>query len=212
MSVNLSAIIDKLALKFLSKGREIDGLWIGSLTDDDQGRARGRVEAAFALIKSTDPIQYRRTTRHLRRIWINVIPNGLAQYQSSIDACLIDERYVLSEETSIEMIASSVVHETTHARLDHLGIQYEEKKRSSIERICLGREVAFLKRLPGCEKLLQETVYARNYYAEMPEYFTNQKFNERAIDGIASAMRYLNAPSWFIKCTSRLSRRRRKRV
>jgi hypothetical protein len=119
MSTGRKAIMDKLELRLVAKGRVIDGVWVGA-SDNDDPKARERVEAAFALIKNADIIQYKRILRHLKRIWIRIVTSSArACYRPSIDACALDERYVLSPDTSIEMIASSIVHEATHARLDH---------------------------------------------------------------------------------------------
>ena len=173
MSTGLQLLFDKIALRFCSKGRVIDGVWIGSFNNDDPERARELAESAFTLIKHHDPIQYQRVCRHLRRIWVTLIPAYSGWYNARLDACVLSEKHVLSEDTSVEEIASTIVHEATHARLEHLGIQYDEKRRSSVEKICIGREVALLRRLQGCEKLLSQAAYKRQYYANHPEFFSN---------------------------------------
>jgi hypothetical protein len=208
MSANLSELFDQFSLRFLSKGRAVDGLWIGSYNNDDPKGARERAEAAFAFIKQYDPIQYKRILGHLKRIWVDIIPGSLACYKSQLDACVLDQRHVLSEDTSLESLASNIVHEATHARLQHWGIAYDEQRRSRIERICIGREVAFLKRLPNSEKLVKRAEYERDYCANTPEYFSNEKFHERHVEGSLQALRDLRAPNWFIALTTRLMRLR----
>ncbi len=124
-----------------------------------------KVEAAFTLIKLHDPIQYNGICRHLKRIWVIVIAllkPGLTM-QASMFASSIRS---MSCQTLFRLRRSlrTIVHEATHARLEHRGIRYEETRRSSIERICIGRELALLKRLPNCAKLSNEAEYKRQYF------------------------------------------------
>jgi hypothetical protein len=43
-----------------------------------------------------------------------------------LNACLLDERVVASETTTLEWIASTIVHEATHARLEKWGIAQDK--------------------------------------------------------------------------------------
>jgi hypothetical protein len=198
MSTGLKLLVDKIVLRFCSKGRVIDGVWIGSAKNDDPKRAREAAESAFALIKLRDPVQYQRICRHLKRIWVTIIPTQFAWYSARLDACVLDERFVLAVDTPIERIASTIVHEATHARLEHLGVRYEEKRRPLIERICIGREVAFLKRLPNCEELVSHAEKRRKYFSSNPDFFSETQFKQRHLDGSVKALRDLGTPPWVI--------------
>ena len=46
---------------------------------------------------------------------------------------MLDERFLANPETSVEMIASTIVHEATHAKLERLGVSYAEDRRARIE-------------------------------------------------------------------------------
>jgi hypothetical protein len=111
----------------LSTGREIDGLWVGT-TESKPHPALCRVDEALQLIKCHDTLNYSRVTRYLDRIWVNLIPSARAHYDPSLNACIIDERYLLPETMPIAKIASTIVHEATHARLDKLGVAYVEAR------------------------------------------------------------------------------------
>jgi hypothetical protein len=198
MSTGLKRLFDQIGLRFASKGRVIDGVWIDAIDEGDPDRARQKVEAAFALINQHDPIQYKRICRHLKRIWILFVPAKSGCYDAGFDACLLNEKYVLSDSVSVENIASTIVHEATHARLRHWGIRYEEKQRSPLERICIGREVALLKRLPNCDQLLSQTEYKRQYCATHPEFFSDTLALQRHIEGSLKALRELDTPAWVI--------------
>ena len=60
---------------------------------------------------------------------------------------MLDERFVTNPETTIERIASVIVHEATHARMERCGIGYAEDQRARIETVCFRRELAFAVRL-----------------------------------------------------------------
>src|SRR5689334_16546942 len=129
--VTRPSLADKFAL-WLSKSRVIDGLWIGSAQSEPEP-ALQRVEAAPQLIERTAPLHYRRVKNNLSRIWVQLVPHGAGCYLHSLNACVLDERVVASETTTLEWIASAIIHEATHARLEKRGVHYEEAIRHRIE-------------------------------------------------------------------------------
>src|SRR5882672_5312369 len=125
-------LLDRMQLA-MSTARHVDGIWIGSWrTPEDLTR----VERALLLVKQHSPLHYSRIISDLERIWIFLLPDGLAEYNHSLKACVLDERYVADSATSVEQIASTIVHEATHARLERYGIRYQEDQRARIEAIC----------------------------------------------------------------------------
>jgi hypothetical protein len=163
----LAVLSEKFLLKS-SSGEEIAGLWVGTWKDESPGDIR-RVEEALDLIKNNDPLQYAHVTRYLKRLWVTLLASNRAEYHRSIDACVLDERFVRSETTTIPKIAAVIIHEATHARLEHWGIRYDEKQRSRIEEICYRREIAFVDRLPNCEDLRSQLVYELDWYIANPD-------------------------------------------
>jgi hypothetical protein len=140
------AVLDRLNF-WLSTRRKVDGLWLGT-TESKPHPALRRVEDALGLIKRHDPLHYSRVLHNLEQIWVHLLPHALACYDGSAKACAFDERFVLLEKTTLERIASTIVHETTHARLEGWGVRYDEDKRPRIEAICLRRELNFVAKLP----------------------------------------------------------------
>jgi hypothetical protein len=118
--------IDRLAIWWLGTNRDIDGLWVGT-TESKPYLALRRVEDALRLIEECAPFHYARVLRHLTRVWVNLAPSSDAYYDRTLNACVLDERFVLRETTTLEMLASTIVHESTHARLERWGIEYLEK-------------------------------------------------------------------------------------
>ena len=171
-----------------------------------------RVEEALQLIKRHDMFDYSRITRNLDRIWVHLIPSGEAHYERSLNACVMDERYVLREAMTLERIASTIVHEATHARLEGWGISYVEERRSRIEAICLRRELSFLAELPDSESLRDEIVRTLEWCSTNPDYLSAASFRERENQGYVETLRYLGVPDWLIDFLMRAVQRRRSRA
>jgi len=197
---------DRIRL-WLSTKREVDGFWVGSMEDDPYQGLR-RVEDALQLIKRHDPLNYLRVTRNLDKIWVHLIPSAEAHYERTLNACVLDERYLLKEEMTLDRIASTIVHEATHARLERWGIVYEEESRYRIESICLRRELNFLTKLPDSEHLKEEIARALEWCATDRDHLSDASFREREDQGQLETLRYLGAPSWVVRLAMWLIRRR----
>jgi hypothetical protein len=179
-----------------SRGRRIDGLWIGRFLSDP--RVLDRVEEALRLIKTHDPVRYARLLRDLDRIWVTLLPTSLGEFSDALNACKVDERFVLAESSTPEMIAATIVHEATHARLMHRGIGYEgEAFRARVERVCFRRERAFAAKLPdGTEIRTQADSRLEGYPTE---YWADAAFVSRLDEGSVESLRYLGRSERFIK-------------
>jgi hypothetical protein len=81
-------------------------------------------------------------------------------------------RFVLLETTTLEEIASTIVHEATHARLERWGISYDEKQRSRVEAICLRRELNVAASLPHSEPLREQIARTLEWCASDHDYFS----------------------------------------
>jgi hypothetical protein len=192
------SLADKLAL-WLATSRMTDGLWIGSSHGDDAETALQRVEAALELMEKLSPLHYGRVKSSLSRIWVKLLPHGAGCYLHSLNACLLDERVVASETTTIEWIASAIIHEATHARLEKRGISYDEAVRYRIERACARRELDFALHLPpGADVLLDEIKWRLGRCHEGNASFTDQKMWEGIEQGDVEIVRHLGAPEWLI--------------
>ncbi|MEH2507512.1 hypothetical protein V1290_006323 [Bradyrhizobium sp. AZCC 1578] len=171
-----------------------------------------RVEDALQLIKRHDPLNYLRVTRNLDRIWVHLIPSAEAHYERTLNACILDERYLLKEEMTLDRIASTIVHEATHARLERWGIIYEEESRYRIEAICLRRELNCLAKLPDSGPLQEEIARTLEWCATDQDYLSDASFRDRDDQGQVETLRYLKAPDWIVRFAMWLIRRRRARA
>lgn len=198
-----ATVADRIDI-WLSTSRTVDGLWVGS-TDVKPEPGLARVEEALRLIKDHDPLHYARITGNLERIWVDLLPDARASYAPRLNACKLDERFVLLETTTPQQIASCIVHEATHARLERWGISYaDEKARSRIEAICLRRELNFVGKLPQNEPFREEIARMIEWYSNDHEFFSDMNSRQRWQQGMVEALRHLGTPDWIISILLKL--------
>ena len=181
----------------MSTVRHVDGLWVGSWRGIPEHLTR--VETALLLIKQHSPLDDARVVRELERIWVFFSFQGIGEYNHALKACVLDERHVADPATTVEQIASTIVHETTHARLDRYGIEYREEQRMRIETICFRRELAFSRRLPDSAELRESIAYGLEWIQTNAARFRNDTFEEGHATGGVAALRYLKTPEWSIR-------------
>ena len=151
-------LVDRLALAMCT-ARRVDGIWIGSWGRTPEEDLT-RVERALLLIQQHSPLDHARVVRELERIWVDLSFHGLGEYRHSLKACILDERYVADPATTIERIASTIVHEATHARLERYGIGYKEELRTRSRRSVSAESWPLLfacPTAPNCSSRLHDT-------------------------------------------------------
>jgi hypothetical protein len=190
-------LADRVELR-LSSGKQVDGLWIGTSLDREPEPILRRVQDALLLIKAYDGIRYNRLLCDLDRVWVRTLPGALGNFNRVLRACELDRRFVLAETTTSELIAATIVHEATHARLFHCGIGYDEKQRSRVERICFRRELAFAGKIPNGAHV-REMVERTLPLSEDEKYWTNEGFEGRHNQVHTEALRDLGAPEWLVR-------------
>jgi hypothetical protein len=191
---------DRYNLMF-STSQIVDGLWVGTMEFGAKPGLRRAIDA-IQLIKDHDPLSYARVVGHLERVRVHFVPHGLAMYVHRLRTCVLDERFVLAETTTLERIASAIVHEATHARLEGWGIEYVEQERTRIEAVCHRRERSFAGRLPNnenSEQLRQQIADSLAYYSNNHDYFSDASLQKQTEDGNVETLRYLNVPDWLIR-------------
>lgn len=171
-----------------STGRELDGLWIGTMWDDGEPLLR-RVEEALALIRQHDARRYACLRRDLSRIWVRLLPGDRANFLAAARACQLDVRFVDDETVSIAELATTIVHEAAHARIDRC-VPYREDLRARIEAACRREELAFARRLPQAGEVLEE---ARSWLESPPpdDTWSRAAFRQRREEGVDEMFRYL---------------------
>jgi hypothetical protein len=190
-----SPFMGRIMLWLTTARRSADGLWLGAYSDGNAEAVLVRVEAALSLIKTQERPRYDRLCRDLDRIWVRDLDSSAAHFDPALRACVLDERFVLDGDTDATILAATIVHEATHARLWHYGFGYEEACRHRVETICLRRELAFARRLPDGQPARERAEAA---LALPPSYFTDAAFRERALEGVIQTLQELK-PRWLAR-------------
>ena len=189
----LVRLFDWLELKVSNK-LTFDGLLIVHDKEADQ------IVEALRLIRRFDPVRYNRLRRDVSRIWVRVIPVGMANFERSTWTCNVDPRAMKNQLA--EAIAGWIVHEAAHARLFRAGIGYREDLRDRVERICIGRELAFAAKLPDGRQPRERAEAALNACPD----FSNAAMSERGYTGVHDALLHLGAPAWIATSVISLGR------
>lgn len=191
-------LIDRLSLHW-SKGVCIDGLWVGAETVDDKSEPiLRRLEEALCLIKTHDPLRYRRITRDLKRVWALWIPHPTTCFDHRLHACMLNTRFVLAEASTPESIAQMIVHEATHARLWGCGIGYQEEHRARVEAVCVRRELAFAAKLPNGQRAREWAEHSLVSHCD-PANLTNAALDKQRVDQTIEELRRLGVPNWVLR-------------
>jgi hypothetical protein len=198
------SLAERLLLQCLIS-RIVEGLWVGVGREADAkeqiDRIFARVEEALRLIGRHDPPRYKRLLRDPQRVLVLRLPDSSASYNHALAACQIDTRYVLAEDSAIDVIAATIVHEATHARLMSCGIGYAEALRTRVERICVRRELAFAAKLPDGTRVREKAEQTLSWLKEpgYSEVLTNQALEKRFVEGSAKVLHELGVPNWLVK-------------
>jgi hypothetical protein len=182
----------------------IDGFAVATMEDDEKARQSfARVEEALCLIRDHAPRLYSRLRRDLELIWVRVLPGPLGGYSHDLRACLLDARFVLDRSRPCSLIAASIVHEATHARLRGCGIDHREPMRNRVEAVCVRAEMDFAARLPDGAAV---RAAAEGRLRIATGFWTDDAFARRHRTGTRDAIQFLRVPYWLGWCLLQLGR------
>ena len=111
-----------------------------------------RLDEALALLERYEPRRTRHLARDLEQIWISRYPCRGAYFPES-RTCLTELTFLARREIGAAVVASSILHEGTHARVAQfrrrVGGQSRDEDRAREERLCRRVEIAFGLALPA---------------------------------------------------------------
>ncbi len=186
--------LTKLAYRW-SPNRTIRGIPTGVLrlsSQEERGTIFGKVEAALDLISEHAPVRSAQVRRDLDCIFVFGDASTAARYLAPLKMCELYFGYVLSSDTSVAELASTIVHEAQHARLARLGLQREVARIPRIERLCFRAERAFGRRLPDGTAVIEQA--NRGMEAD-PSTFSLAAALDRRIRVLREELR---SPGWFV--------------
>lgn len=119
-------------------------------TDDiTPSHAMMRIHDALLLLQRTDPFRFHRVRRHITKFIVSSVRNVSAAHFPKSSTCYISARFL--DKYPVPNLAIAIVHEATHARIDHSGIPLYPDWKARIERRCVLEEIAFAKHLSETE-------------------------------------------------------------
>ena len=179
----------------LSKRSVIHGYHIGfGVADDHLPAAQERVAAAIGLLAAAHPRWLRRMRGYVARIQIRQLVASVGVWHRGGRLVELDEAYLCRPDNTIARIASTLVHELTHARIDAVGIRYTTRNRIRVERACIAQEMAFVRRLPDDSE-------HRLLLGELEEKWARAEdlWSEAAEDARwREAVQTIRIPSWLV--------------
>jgi hypothetical protein len=107
-----------------------------------------RLDEALGLIERTQPWRFRHLQRDLRAIWVVRYPTRGAYFPAD-RACLTELTFLARRDITAATVASSILHEGVHARVDCCGVRPESRDMAREERLCRRAELSFGQALPA---------------------------------------------------------------
>lgn len=111
-----------------------------------------RLDDALALLERYEPRRTRHLARDLEQILVSRYPCRGAYFPDS-RTCLTELTFLARRDISAAVVASSILHEGTHARVAEfrrrIGGRSGEENRAREERLCRRAEITFGKTLPA---------------------------------------------------------------
>lgn len=107
-----------------------------------------RLDEALGLIECTQPWRFRHLQRDLRAIRVVRYPTRGAYFPAD-RACLTELTFLARRDITAATVASSILHEGVHARIDCCGVRPESRDMAREERLCRRAELAFGQALPA---------------------------------------------------------------
>ena len=118
-----------------------------SRADIDTAEVVARLDEALGLIEAYQPWRLRHLRRDLRDFWIVRYPCRGA-YLPDERRCMTELTFLARRDITAAPVASSIVHEGIHARVDRMGVRREGRDRAREERLCRRAELEFGLALP----------------------------------------------------------------
>lgn len=118
-----------------------------SRPDIESSAVLERLDEALALIEQYQPWRLRHLQRDVRHINVVRFPCRGA-YIPGQRICVTELTFLARRDISAAPVASSIIHEGMHARVDRMGVRAEGRDRAREERLCRKAELEFGLALP----------------------------------------------------------------
>jgi hypothetical protein len=163
--------------------------------------AFAKITTAFDLLQDHGSRSLDDIRRHTNGVFLWATAGALGEWHRETGLVVLEETSVHHEDTTARDIASILVHESTHARLDAKGFAYSPQRRERIEKVCFRRQLAFARRLSDPGELIDQ---AERQLQLAPDYFTNEAWRQRVVAKLVE----LGVARWLVHAIEWVSRRR----
>lgn len=172
------------------------GLEVADLTRGGSSpEARAKVGDAVDVLAHVDARRFRRLRSDVKRIGVTDIGGaGAGQYWHQLKACVLDSGYAI--RTPAPVVAMTLVHEATHARIRRMGVRITPRTLDRIERICTRAELEFAVRSGNQDalRIARRKLSAEPWKSVTPETVVRRQLTE------------LGWPAWATKLHRQLFR------
>lgn len=107
-----------------------------------------RLDDSLALIEQHQPWRLRHLERDLKQFLVARFPCRGAYFPDE-RTCMTELTFLARRDISPATVASSIVHEGIHARVDRMGVKRDARDRAKEERLCRRAELEFGRALPA---------------------------------------------------------------
>lgn len=132
------------------------------VADGNAGARMEQLMRALELIRGYDPVVYTRLIHDMRRILIDDTILLRAMYFIGTRSCTLRPELFGGTDATV---ATALVHEGTHARLDVRKVIQTGARRKRVERTCALAEIHFVSRFPPTSSL-KKWLHQRRRYAD----------------------------------------------
>jgi len=185
-----------------ARRRTVHGIKVGVLlpTVSAEEELFSKVAAALDLLRDHGPRQLARMRRLVSGVLVfgSVGPDG--EWHREVRLILLREPNLAKSDTHPANVACLLVHEISHAWLEHRGCEYVSGRRRRIEAICCRAEARLARRIPGGNELGgYYEVRAQQILSQSGDDWSDAAFRKRA-DG---NLHILGAPTWLMRFIER---------
>ena len=186
----------KCFLLWTAPRRTIGGVPVTVTTSDadQQASVYEKIAAALALLAQFHPRGYRAVRRYMKRVLVAWAPHVHGSWFGPLRLCELSLEFVTHARPS--EIASTIVHEAMHARLERLGFDYNQPIRPRLESMCVRKEIEFVEKLPEASSLLDQLQHTLSQVAHI---WSEVELHKARV----SALHTLGAPRWLIRLVDR---------
>ncbi|MBV9879223.1 MAG: hypothetical protein JO180_01955 [Gemmatirosa sp.] len=146
----LGELVDRLRLPTGTELHAVRGFRVlveNSRPDIATADVLQRLDEALALIERHQPWRLAHLRRDVKQFWVVRFPCRGAYFPDE-RTCMTELTFLARRDITAAPVASSILHEGVHARVDRMGVQRAGRDRAKEERLCRRAELAFGRALP----------------------------------------------------------------